>query len=63
MRKQYSTPIVEKITFDYKVQTSSASQCYESVMNERPAGGDSRTCESGTPISMGWTTPQTYIDG
>jgi len=61
VRKQYSAPIVEKIVFDYSVQTSAASACFESVMNDRPAGGSSTQCVGGTPISMGWNDPQTLV--
>jgi len=60
VRKQYSAPIVEKIVFDYSVQTSATSACYESVLNERPAGSTTQ-CVGGTPIGMGWTLEQTLV--
>lgn len=61
MKRKYEAPMYEKITFDYKIQTATSKDCYESVMNERPAGGDSTACEGGTPISTGWTEPQTLV--
>ena len=50
MRKQYSEPIVEKVTFDYTVQISTAS-CFGSIINV--ATSDSE-CGEGTPIYSGW---------
>ena len=61
MKKTSVTPLVGKIAFDYKVQIAAASACFESVMNERPAGGDSTQGVGGTPINMGWTKPQTAV--
>ena len=52
MKKRYVTPVVEKVTFDYKVQANSASnKCFGSVMNvsEGPV-----VCASGTPVYWGW---------
>ena len=53
MKKKYVAPIVEKVTFDYKVQTSGAgsTSCFGSVMNvsEGPV-----ECASGTPVYWGW---------
>ena len=63
MRKAYVAPVVEKVMFDYKAQivtTSPVESCFESVMNERP-GGTETTCVGGTPISLGWTEPQTLV--
>ena len=57
------TPAVEKIAFDYKAQivtNSNTTSCFESVMNERPAGS-STACVGGTPISLGWNEEQTLV--
>ena len=70
MKRQYSRPVVEKISFNYKSQivTTSQSDCYESVMNVREdgttqTGGPSTTCVSGIPVGVGWTEPQTLVPG
>ena len=67
MNKNYTSPIVEKITFDYKVQTSeSQTECFESVMNQRPSGestvGPGTQCVAGTPVVVGWTKPQSGVN-
>lgn len=62
MKRMYVAPMVEKIAFDYKVQTSgSTTTCFESVMNERPTDGNSTQCVGGTPTSFGWNDPQTLV--
>ena len=50
MKKNYVTPVIEKITFDYAVQTSQSS-CFGSVINVKT---DVSTCGEGTPIYPGW---------
>ena len=66
MKKPYSTPVVEKVSFDYKVHTSAAYTCFESVMNVRegtvisgqvPVG----MCVSGNVIYIGWNNTQTGV--
>lgn len=63
MKKNYKTPVVEKIAFDYKAQivTDSNTNCFESVINERPANGSTTSCVGGTPVSFGWNDPQTLV--
>ena len=63
MKRNYVTPTVEKIAFDYKAQivTGSTTSCFESVMNERPANGSTTECVGGTPIGLGWNEPQTLV--
>lgn len=63
MKRNYMTPAVEKIAFDYKAQivANSSPACFESVMNERPAGGPATACVGGTPISFGWNDEQTLV--
>lgn len=56
MKKAYVSPVVEKVTFDFKTQIVTASGCIESVMNIRV--GDN-ACGEGTVINMGWTLEQT----
>ena len=71
MKRQYSRPVVEKISFDYRVQILTESQvdCFESVINERvgdgiPEQGPAGTaCLGGTPFSMGWNREQTLVGG
>ena len=55
MKKDYKAPVVEKVTFDYKVQT--ASSCTVMVMNLKTADS---VCGEGTPgeIALGPTTSQ-----
>ena len=65
MKRNYMTPTVERIAFDYKAQIvtgSPVSNCFESVMNERPANDPNNTsCVGGTPVSFGWNDPQTLV--
>lgn len=59
MKRNYVTPAVEKIAFDYKAQIVTGSgDCFESVMNVMGAGN---TCVDGTPVVIGWTEPQTAV--
>jgi hypothetical protein len=52
MKKRYVTPVVEKVTFDYKVQTSSGSSgCFGSVIN---VSHGITLCDEGTPTYIGW---------
>ena len=53
MKKEYSIPIVEKITIDYKVQTTDSSSCYSSVINKQ-IPGDPRECAEGTASTFWW---------
>ena len=50
MKKKYQTPVIEKITFDYHVQTAS-SQCFGSIMNVKTTISE---CGDGTPSYIGW---------
>ena len=68
MKKKYTTPIAEKVVFDYRVQTqASQGTCFESVMNVRANGTGEGTqipigeCVDGNIIYIGWTTPQTGV--
>lgn len=59
MKRNYATPVVEKIAFDYKAQIVTGSpECFQSVINVMGAGN---TCVEGTPIVVGWTEPQTAV--
>ena len=53
MKKKYETPVIDLITFDYTVQTSSASQadCYWFVANLDKNGAMNEVCdgEGSTP--------------
>lgn len=53
MEKQYEKPIIEKVSFDYKIQTSSNSdqKCFGSIINVKT---DERECGEGTPSYVGW---------
>lgn len=53
MRKKYMTPIIEKISFDYKIQltTPSPTDCFGSVMNVKT---EVLECGEGTPFYFGW---------
>ena len=57
--------MIEKVSFDYKVQITTASECFESVMNVRENGVGGQvpvgTCVSGNYIYIGWTKPQTGV--
>ena len=63
MKRQYTTPVVEKVVFDYKVQTISTTPCFELISNEHAPGDPSTTCTGGTPVSLGWNDPQTVVGG
>ena len=55
MKKAYTTPVFEKITFDYKIQTaSSTQQCFGSVINQSTG---TSVCGEGTPAYIGWNSP------
>jgi len=60
MKRNYMTPTVEKIAFDYKAQivTTSPTECYESIMNIRVG---SNQCGEGTSVYIGWTLEQTGV--
>lgn len=59
MKRNYVTPTVEKIAFDYKAQIVTGSgDCFESVINVL---GANDTCVDGTPIYVGWTSAQTGV--
>lgn len=47
------TPIIEKISFDYKIQltTPSPTDCFGSVMNVKT---EVLECGEGTPFYFGW---------
>lgn len=52
MKKEYVSPIIEKITFDYKLETAiGPSGCFGSIINV--ATSDSE-CGEGTPGYFGW---------
>lgn len=53
MKKNYSAPVVEKVTFDYTVQTSQSTSCTGSVMNIATTLDQ---CGEGTPTYWGWTS-------
>ena len=54
MKKVYTTPVFEKITFDYKIQTaSSTQQCFGSVIN---VSHGITVCDDGTPQYIGWNS-------
>lgn len=60
MKRRYITPYCEKITFDFRIQTTVASECYESVINQRTeAYACDPTCS--TPMPIGWTNEQTGV--
>ena len=71
MKRQYSKPTAEKISFNYRTQilTDSPTNCFESVMNQRASDGISETtpggttCVGGTPFSFGWNLPETLVGG
>ena len=58
MKKEYSVPVVEKVDFDYKIQTTE-STCIESVMNQNPTA--TNACTEGTRVSLGWNNDQTVV--
>ena len=52
MKKEYAAPVVEKITFDYRVQTESGSgDCFGSIINVATSESE---CGEGTPYYVGW---------
>jgi len=53
MKRTYVSPVVEKVTFDYKTQivTGSSSDCFGSIINVKTAD---RECGEGTPNYFGW---------
>ncbi len=52
MKKRYNSPVFEKITFDYKIQTSNSStECFGSVIN---VSYGITVCDDGTPQYIGW---------
>ena len=53
MEKVYSKPLVEKITFDYKIQTAN-SECFGSIINVKTSD---KECGEGTPSYVGWNKP------
>lgn len=53
MKKEYVTPVIEKIIFDYKVQTN-GSNCFGSVMNVATSESE---CGEGSPVYVGWNSP------
>ncbi len=54
MKRSYSTPVIEKITFDYKDQIScTAVSCYGSVIN---VSTGTEVCGFGTPFYIGWNS-------
>ena len=54
MKKTYAAPMIEKITFDYKVQMSATSpSCFGSVINV--SHGISQ-CDDGTVTYIGWNS-------
>lgn len=57
MKKNYVTPNVERIAFDYTIQTA-ASSCFGSVMNVKTS---EKECGEGTPTYIGWNDPQTGV--
>ena len=61
MRKQYSTPVVEKITFDYKVIHTSSVECFGSIINVVPDGDT--VCRSGEPFYVGWNNDHPAWEG
>ena len=67
MKKKYVTPFIEKITYDYKIQTSSTAECFESVINVRVGGTydgspvPKGVCVEGIIVYIGWTKPQTGV--
>ena len=60
MKEKYVAPVFEMIVFDYSVLTSSTSNCYESVINQRT---EAYTCDPSvsTPMPIGWTKEQTGV--
>lgn len=57
MKKHYKAPIVEKVSFDYKVQMQANSipvKCFGSVIN---VSEGVEQCVSGTPFYFGWNNP------
>ncbi len=51
MKKEYKTPVVEKITFDYRIQTGTNSSCFGSIINKATSLSE---CGEGTPNYFGW---------
>lgn len=60
MKKEYVSPVFEKVTFDYSILTAGTSQCYESVINQRT---EAYACDPSvsTPLPIGWTKEQTGV--
>ena len=55
MKRNYSKPVVEKIDFDYRIQTGTPSkpqECFGSVINVATSLSE---CGEGTPNYFGWT--------
>ena len=55
MKRSYISPVIEKITFDYKNQilTSPSGSCFGSVVNVTEGNN---VCGSGTPSYIGWNS-------
>ncbi len=54
MKRNYSTPLIEKITFDYKDQiTCTSASCFGSVIN---VSVGTEVCGLGTPFYIGWNS-------
>lgn len=53
MKKEYESPVIEKITFDYKIQTVTSGPCTGSIMNIATA---TDTCGEGTRNYIGWNS-------
>ena len=50
MEKEYKKPLIEKVTYDYKIQTT-ASTCFGSIINVATSVSE---CGEGTPSYIGW---------
>lgn len=55
MKRKYVSPVIQKITFDYKLQTAPTipSSCFGSVIN---VSHGITTCDDGTPSYIGWNS-------
>lgn len=63
MKRSYSTPVIEKITFDYKDQIScTTASCFGSVIN---VSVGTEVCGLGTPFYIGWNSrnPRVFTPG
>jgi hypothetical protein len=53
MKKEYKKPVIEKITFDYKTQIVTSSNCTGSIINIATSVDQ---CGEGTKNYIGWNS-------